>query len=349
MKCRCYPKKDFEQVELVCREVKGNSRVFGGMQLIVCGDFYQLPPVANPAYHDSGSFCFESEIWKQTFHHHINFECVIRQCESIFIQAVRETAVGSVSIESDLFFKTLNRDLPENSKPTHLFSRNVDAAIFNQRQLDLLTGTETTYTATINTGRHKYLDKILAPYHLTLKLNCPVMLLRNLGGKLVNGLCGHVKELNDKYITVYVDKINETHQIEKYNFTVYDSLHKNTIAQRVQFPLQLAYGLTIHKSQGMTLDSVVVHCDGIFLPGQLSVAIGRAKHSTGVKLIHYRKGLCQQHKPEVNQFYGVKCAEFKENLEECCRNREFLEGRTKTHWLQINRICLKKNDFSKRF
>ena len=149
----------------MCRKVKGNSRVFGGIQVIVCGDFYQLSPVANPAYKDSGSFCFESEIWKQTFQHHIIFEYVIRQSESIFIQAVRETAVGSVSNESDHFLKTLNHDLPENSNPTNLLSRNVDAGIFNQRQLDKLTGTVTTYTATINTGRHKYLDKILAQYH----------------------------------------------------------------------------------------------------------------------------------------------------------------------------------------
>lgn len=105
MKFLCYQKKDFEQVEIVCRKVKRNSRVFGGIQVIVCGDFYQLPPAANPAYHDSGSFCFECEIWKQTFQHHIIFECVIRQSESIFIQAVRETAVGSVSNESDLFLK----------------------------------------------------------------------------------------------------------------------------------------------------------------------------------------------------------------------------------------------------
>lgn len=49
-------KKDFEQVEIVCRKVKRNSRVFGGIQVIVCGDFYQLPPAANPAYHDSGYF-----------------------------------------------------------------------------------------------------------------------------------------------------------------------------------------------------------------------------------------------------------------------------------------------------
>ena len=73
-----YQKKDFEQVEIVCRKVKGNSRVFGGIQVIVRGDFYQLPPGANPAYHDSGSFCFESEIWKQTFQHHIIFKYVIR-------------------------------------------------------------------------------------------------------------------------------------------------------------------------------------------------------------------------------------------------------------------------------
>ena len=112
------------------------------------------------------------------------------------------------------FLKTLNHDLPENSNPTHLLSRTIDAGIFNQRQLDKLTGTVTTYTATINTGRHKYLDKILAQYHLTLKINCPVMLLRNFEGKLVNSLCGHVKELDVNYITIYFDRVNTLILIE---------------------------------------------------------------------------------------------------------------------------------------
>ena len=116
--------------------------------------------------------------------------------------------------------------------------------------------------------------------------------------------------MRDDHITDHFDKINETHNIERYNFTEYDSTKKGNIAQRLQFPLQLAYGLTIHKSQGMALDSVYVHCNGIFQPGQLSVAIGRARTSRAVQLQNYRKGLCQQPKNIVTKFYGIHSEPF---------------------------------------
>ena len=171
-----------------------------------------------------------------------------------------------------------------------------------------------------NHGRQKHLSKILAPHHLALKIDCPVLLLRNLGGNLVNGLQGHVCELNDDNIVVFFDSINETHKIQRYNFTVHDIKKKVNIAERYQFPLQVAYGLTIHKSQGMTMECVVVHCDGIFLPGQLSVAIGRAKSSEGLQVLNYRKGLCPQPKTAVTFYYGIENEEFGEWATECCRN-----------------------------
>ena len=136
----------------------------------------------------------------------------------------------------------------------------------------------------------------------------------------MNGLQGQVKSFSDDYIKVYFPKINETHNIERYNFNVYDVKKKVNIAERLQFPLQLAYGLTIHKSQGMTLESVYIHCDGIFLPGQPSVAIGRAKSSKGVQLHNYRKGLCLQHKHVVTNYYGVQGEAYKE-WAICCKNQ----------------------------
>ena len=139
-------KKDFEQMELVCRVIKDNKKVFGGIQVVACGDFYQLPPVGNALYDDSGEFCFQSEIWKALFKHRINFDVVLRQCEEIFIKSVRETAIGSISEETDAFLKSLNRELKHPHNETHLFPRNVDAAIYNSAMLDQLETTGRTYT-----------------------------------------------------------------------------------------------------------------------------------------------------------------------------------------------------------
>lgn len=155
-----------------------------------------------------------------------------------------------------------------------------------------------------NKGRQKYLNKILAPQFLCLKVGCHVMLLRNIGGKLVNGLYGSVKALKPDRILVEFPNIDQTHWVDRYKFTFYDISTQTNVAEREQFPLQLSYGLSIHKSQGMTLDNVAVHCEGIFEAGQLSVAIGRVRHSSGLYLKGFRKGLCWQPKHVVTEFYG---------------------------------------------
>ena len=120
-------------------------------------------------------------------------------------------------------------------EPTHLFSRNIDADIYNNKKLDELKTPGKVYIAKKNSGPKKRLNKILAPQTLSLKIDCPVILLRNLGGKLVNGLRGHVREMRDDHITVHFDKINEAHNIERYNFTEYDSMKKVPLLKGYNF------------------------------------------------------------------------------------------------------------------
>ena len=118
------------------------------------------------------------------------------------------------------------------------------------------------------------------------------MLLRNIGGKLVNGFSGKVIALKSDSVTVHFPTINESHEIFRYTFSVHDMKRKITFAERKQFPLRLVNAITtcIHKSQGITQDYVWY---GIF--GQLSLAISRAVSSEGLQLEHYRKGLCPNH------------------------------------------------------
>lgn len=96
-------RKDFEQLEMVCRIGRDNNWFFGGLQVVASGDFYQLPPVPNALYNDSGAFCFQSDIWDNVFDHRINLDTVVRQSEPKLINAVRETARGKISLESEMF------------------------------------------------------------------------------------------------------------------------------------------------------------------------------------------------------------------------------------------------------
>ena len=99
---------------------------------------------------------------------------MVREIEPQLVRAVRETALGAVSQESDKFMKTLSGPLPSEMQPVHLFARNDDAALFNSDILRDMPGESTVYRATKNNGPKKYLKKILAPQYLELKIGSPV-------------------------------------------------------------------------------------------------------------------------------------------------------------------------------
>ena len=117
------------------------------------------------------------------------------------------------------------------------------------------------------------------------------MLIRNLSDTLVNGLRGVVKKLDTDSIEVKF-LINEKPvfvSISREIFTTFDPVEKIVIAKRVQFPLKACYGITIHKSQGMTLPELVVDCENCVQPGQLGVAVGRAVSVEGIKVVNLKK------------------------------------------------------------
>ena len=313
--------KDFEQLELVCRTAKENNLYFGGIQVVTSGDFYQLPPVPNTLYNESGNFCFQSEIWEKVMCHRVNLQEVVRQTEPELVKAVRETALGSISKETDTYLRSLSRPLPEDIAPVHLFARNIETSMFNEDRLQEMDGESKVYKATKNKGPKKHLKKILAPNYLHVKIGCPVILLRNLGGKLVNGLSGKIVATEEDAITVHFPEIGQTHKITRCLFTVYNPRTKQNVAEREQFPLTLGFAMTMHKAQGMTLDAVHVHCKNIFQAGQLSVGIGRVRCSKGLRIDNYRAGLCQTHKSCVTEFYRSPSAELSESLK-CCRIKD---------------------------
>lgn len=107
------------------------------------------------------------------------------------------------------------------------------------------------------------------------------------------------------------------HKLNRHTFTQFSTASSCVVTERKQFPSVLAYGLTIHISQAMTFDNVVVHCNGVFEPGQLSVAIGRVSSSEGLSLTGYRKGLYFQPKSMISQFYGVPSTPLSKDLV-CC-------------------------------
>ena len=108
-------------------------------------------------------------------------------------------------------------------------------------------------------------------------------------------------------------------------FSIYVKKNKVNIAERFRFPIHLAYGITIHKSQGMTLKGVIVSCDDILQQGQLSVAIGRATSIDGLQLIGYKEGLCNA---RMNVFYNS------------ITPQALYEGLSRSLWTNVNKLTI---------
>lgn len=131
----------------------------------------------------------------------------------------------------------------------------------------------------IDEGDISKLEKIPVPKQLYLKIDCPVILLKKLSKKLVNGLRGTVTALSNKCVSVDCIGVNTekfTANLKPETFFIYSCNEGKVIASRQQVPLCLAFSITIHKSQGLALERVEVDASNSFAPGQLRVTIGRA-------------------------------------------------------------------------
>nr|XP_034310919.1 ATP-dependent DNA helicase PIF1-like [Crassostrea gigas] len=247
-------RKVFEQLEFICRSVKDPSLYFGGLQVVCVGDFFQLPPVPNDIYRDPGDHAFASDTWRKTVPHIITLKTVIRQSDKDLILAINELERGVPSHQTNQLMLALERPLSRNN-PCVLFGTNFEVDCFNMTELHKMQGESTSYVAE-EEGEQKYLRKMNANKVLLLKEGAPVMLIRNLSDTLVNGLLGTVFKLEDDGPTVkFEDKIIK---LSKVTFSVYDPSQCITVAERKQYPICLAFAMTVHKSQGLTLPCVIV-------------------------------------------------------------------------------------------
>ena len=119
----------------------------------------------------------------------------------------------------------------------------------------------------------------------------------------MNGLQGTVIGIDDDGPTVNFSTLNRSMKLEKYTFTLFSKAHNKDIACRKQIPLHLAFALTVHKSQGMTLDRVVIDCRNMHTPGQIGVAVGRVTNKKGLQIVNFQKSYLRTHPKCVNDLY----------------------------------------------
>ncbi|XP_060597768.1 uncharacterized protein LOC132751598 [Ruditapes philippinarum] len=275
----------FEKLERVMRHSRQSHCLFGGVQIVLVGDFLQLPPVKNSRYCDAGDFCFLSDVFPV---HHIFLTEVMRQTDSQFINVVHSIAKGDVDEETLIYVKKLCRPLICTEDTTRLFCVNILADMYNRDCLMGLPGEIYEFEA-IDEGEERLLNSLTIQKTLWLKKNAKVMLLRNLSDRMVNGLHGTVLDIKEGEVVVRFQSLDMVTTLTRMNFAVYDPATKRNEAVRNQIPLKLCYAMTVHKAQGMTLNRVEVDCRQIFQPGQLAVAMSRVKSPDHLRVVNFSK------------------------------------------------------------
>ena len=287
-------KELFELLDTIGKRVRKSSKLFGGIQLLVSGDFFQLPPV-------EGAFCFESPLWANFMP--IFFEKNFRQSDPVYQTILSEIRRGTLSKPS---FKALKARVIDGDGFTRIVPTRAKADKINTDEYAALKGEERVFRMAVyrphdDSGQREldYLEKnIRAPKELRLKVGARVMCIVNLKDyDLCNGSQG-----------VVVAYVGGYPQVRFKNATVVMTPHmwsvkKNMSVGLKQVPLMLAWAITIHKSQGATLDTAKIDVGSdIFECGQTYVALSRVRALENLYLTHFDVSKIRLN-PKVVQYY----------------------------------------------
>lgn len=308
----------FQKLDAIARKVRRRPmEVWGGLRIVLIGDFFQLPPVGGR----DGSrppFAFEAPCWAKL----IADDCVIdlrtqmrQRGDAEFTNMLNHLRVGIVDASAGELLRTAGSGLvaleAEGVKPTKLFAHKAKVSALNARELATLKGQPSVFYA-VDKGTDQAKAMLArdcrAPTQLELKRGAQVMLLRNVEARcgLVNGVQGIVTQLSTEDNVVCVEFHTQYHgrvQAELRPETWEIKEGKRVLATRTQFPLCLAYAITIHKSQGMTIEALEVDLHGVFEYGQAYVALSRAVSLSRLRVRHYSPSVVLTSNTVI-QFYG---------------------------------------------
>lgn len=289
-------------IDNVLRRYKNKTQPFGGVQMLMIGDLQQLAPVAKDhewnllkKYYDT-IFFFSSKVFQQSQAISIELKHIYRQQDNNFIKILNEIRNDKLSAES---IEALNKRYipgfsPENEEGyITLTTHNASANRINEEQLSKVKAKTYTFEATVNGQFPEY--SFPAKQFLKLKVGAQVMFIKNDSSpekRYYNGKIGIVTEIDDDLI--YVKSKDEESSIavdqemwENIKYTINDKskeIEEDIAGSFIQYPLRLAWAITIHKSQGLTFEKAVIDAKAAFAHGQTYVALSRCKTLEGLIL-----------------------------------------------------------------
>lgn len=302
-------------INRIVKKIRKSNEPFGGLQVIVCGDFFQLPPISRAGEPDA-YFAYHSPSWKEAKFTVCYLEEQHRQIDREYVGILNGIRAQSLTPEMRdlLHSRIIVRDQSEyevviedgeiarNIKPTRLYSHNKDVDAENERELAAVPGEPMEYKM-ISYGSKKLVEGLkkscLAPEVLKLKVGAQVMFVKNNRElSYANGTRGIVTECNYDHIIVKtldgrdIDVPRESWHIEEGD---------KVLAEIEQYPLRLAWAITIHKSQGMSLDSAHIDLSKSFEKGMGYVALSRVRSLLGLSLVGLNDMALHIH-PEAFEF-----------------------------------------------
>jgi ATP-dependent DNA helicase PIF1 len=292
-------KQQLDMVNTIARFISGRDAAFGGMQVVLCGDFFQLPPVSSNSPEEEKQFAFEADVWREADFHVCYLQEQHRQSNDPLLAILKDIRGGTAGEHTKVPLRTRYKKDPQGTvKATKLYSRNINVDVINERELMNITGKEKLFTMT-STGFSKLVEGLkkscLASEQLWLKIGAEVMFVKNdTKARYVNGTRGIVVGF-DKSEGWPVVKTHDGDMIIAYPEEWKYEDNGVVRATLTQVPLRLAWAITIHKSQGMTLDAAEVDLGDAFEPGMGYVALSRIRTLNGLKLMNLNEMALKVH------------------------------------------------------
>ncbi|MAC83647.1 MAG: helicase [Arcobacter sp.] len=281
----------FSSIDKILKAFKQSNKPFGGIQVILSGDFFQLPPISKNI--DGKRFAWQSPSWKELDLQTCYLEKKFRQDDNQLIFVLDEIRSGQVSQKShDILNARLQKDLDIDFTPTKLYTHNMDVDRINNDELRSIDKESQLFKYTSEGAKgniEKLFKSALVQEELILKKDAVVMFIKNNPEKYyINGTTGVVIDFTKDEQKLPIVKLSNGYvvKVEYEDWSIENDSGK-VQAKISQIPLKLAWAITIHKSQGMTLDAAQIDLSKTFEVGQGYVALSRIKNIEGLKLMGF--------------------------------------------------------------
>ncbi|MBU4482222.1 AAA family ATPase, partial [Candidatus Parcubacteria bacterium] len=279
--------RQLDLINNLCQAFRKSIQPFGGLQVILSGDFFQLPPIAR----DNQPVCWvtQSEIWQNMNLNVCYLTEQYRQEDSDFLNILNEIRNGKVGDYSrQLLLSRINKTLNFKLEPTKLYTHNIDVDAINGQELNKIKGEAFSYKMQSH-GRPVLCEVLkkscLSPEKLIIKIGAKVMFIKNnFEQGIVNGTIGKIIGIDKETSNCPIVETSDGREIIAHpsEWTIEED--NRTIAQIRQIPLRLAWAITVHKSQGLSLDLAEMDLSKSFTAGMGYVALSRVRSLSGLAL-----------------------------------------------------------------